>query len=355
MEEVLNKDAFIAIFILLLILAVLLNLLLLLLLILHSSSTGDITRPFGRLVTSCLLRHWGSVGKYVWAKRWLVAACCVCHFFTACLHHAPMLHLYNSRQGHLPPPSPCSTLVLMEVSAFLFPTLSRLLLGILVVTEVVRMSSLADVRRVTCVLVMVAGGYVSGVLLPVFFFLYLDSASDPCYAGRNILRYTSDNARGRVMPVLSYVLPVVFIVVAVVVMIIVYNLKSSTASNTTKSSANSNNNFVSLTNGTGNLGDKNELGVGGRQRSYNDGQTTGFRTPSLDPQLKVESVKKEYSLNRNGNSGHSDMTKLVSFPWETLVVSVLAVMLAFVFCVRQFAYWSQVDDRLMSTSQWIQL
>ncbi|XP_076457544.1 uncharacterized protein LOC143291527 [Babylonia areolata] len=351
-EEVLNKDAFIGFFILLLVIAVLVNLTLLVTLLYPFGRHADVIWPFRKLVAPC--RGGVGVGEggrgRVTPKHWLMALCCLCHLLTACLHHAFLAHLFRSRDGYLPPPASCSALVLTELSAFLFPTLSRLLVAALAVTEVLdMMTSVRDVRRVTCVLVVGAGVYAFGVLVPVFFGLYLESAARPCYEGEAVLRYTASGSEGRAMPVLSYIVPVVVIIAAVVAMIVMHNVRQTSASftNVTVSSAGA---FSrSSSDGARDVNNGNDDDC----RRYNNRQTD---VRAAGEGVQYRKSWKSGMSRQNCRSEPGSVAKPVSsFPWDTLVVCVLVVVLEFVFCVRQWAYWDQADHRLMSTSQWVQL
>ena len=193
MEEVLNKDVFVGLFATLLLLVFVLNLLVLAL-VLWPLNPHSAPWPLHALLARCPLRQPpGPLRQPPWHRRQspkhvLLVALSLSQLLTAGLHHSLTLHVQRSRDGALPPPLGCPALVTSELSAYLFPTATRLLLAGPVVTELQKMASLDDVKRMTtaCVWVVVAMVYACAVVVPVFFFLYLAYAC---------LLYTSPSPR----------------------------------------------------------------------------------------------------------------------------------------------------------------
>ena len=219
------------------------------------------------------------------------------------------------------------------------------------------MMLLDDVKRMTtaCVLMVVAVVYACGVIVPVFFFLYLGYATQPCFPGKSVLRYTSHAADGKVLSVMSYIVPVVLILSCLVALAVAYHCRrfeeetiriGGSAVTSRKNPRPAHSPAEILNNGS----------VAFPPR-YEEGSKANWPSHATCPSLQSQNGPR---LDDNTgiacpDSDDSASLKYPPFPYDTALAAVLAVVLEFVFCVRQFAYWQQVESEVMSTRGWAQL
>ena len=77
-----------------------------------------------------------------------------------------------------------------------------------------------------CVWVVVAVVYACAVVVPVFFFLYLAlPPPGPATRAASVLRYTSHAADGKVLSVVSYLVPVVLVLSSLVALVLTYHCR----------------------------------------------------------------------------------------------------------------------------------
>ena len=362
MEEVLNKDVFVGLFATLLLLVFVLNLLVLAL-VLWPLNPHSAPWPLHALLARCPLRQPpGPLRQPPWHRRQspkhvLLVALSLSQLLTAGLHHSLTLHVQRSRDGALPPPLGCPALVTSELAAYLFPTATRLLLAGLVVTELQKMASLDDVKRMTtaCVWGVVAVVYACAVVVPVFFFLYLAYATRPCYPGRSVLRYTSHAADGKVLSVVLYLVPVVLVLSSLVALVLTYHCRRFR-----EKTVRINGPAASSPNASRPPAGPGEILTDGSPAFPPRGRDAGpadWRSPS--PSSSLHS-RKGSPPDRNCGIATADwdnwaIPSCPPFPYDTVLAAVLAVVLELVFCVRQFTYWRQVEWEVVSRRTWVQL
>ena len=287
----------------------------------------------------------------------LLVALSLSQLLAAGLHHSLTLHVQRSRDGALPPPLACPALVTSELSAYLFPTATRLLLAGLVVTELQKMTSLDDVMRMTtaCVWVVVAMVYACAVVVPVFFFLYLAYATRPCYPGRSVLRYTSHPPDGKVLSVVSYLVPVVLVLSSLVALVLTYHCRRFR-----EKTVRINGSAASSPNPSRPPPGPGEILTDGSPAFPPRGRDAGPADWCSPSPASSRHSRKGSPPDRNSGIATADWANWAipscpPFPYDTVLAAVLAVVLELVFCVRQFTYWRQVEWEAVSRRTWVQL
>ena len=267
-------------------------------------------------------------------------------------HHIPVLHFFQSRDGYLPPSTSCSSIVFTELSSYIFPTFTRLFLSILLLDAILRTNFVSfyftDFAKnitlfVSFVFTLI---YALVILVPIFFYLYLESASNPCYEGEVILRYTQNADNGKMMSVFSYIIPSVVVAISVILLFFIHLFCSpQNADDKTKT-------FDDITSNGYNHKVNNVFSKSNHKTSDNN-IVNRSGNKNIPASKNNSDSKLANGLNSNSNhkenmfdsySGKTDFSaskSLSSFDKPIIIAAISAVLLELLFCVRQFAYWDQ--------------